>query len=182
MRLVVLAGLPGSGKSSLARALSRRLDCPVFDKDRVREALFGPDRVRYTREQDDACVEALLAAAQACLRSGQEANAILDGRTFTGEGQVERMLEFERTSEIPLRWIQLDCRLSTAAARLRADAGLHPAADRDPNRLMQLAARARRLDVPHLALSSEPLGDEPPAAAIERLADAAMAWLDHFRA
>lgn len=182
MRLVVLAGLPGSGKSSLARALARRLDCPVFCKDRVREALFGPDRVRYTREQDDACVEALLAAAQACLGSRQESCAILDGRTFTGAGQVERLLEFERASGITLHWIRLDCSLTTAAARLRADAGSHPAADRDPERLIQLAARARRLPVPHLALSSEPVGDEPPAAAVERLADAAMDWLGHLRA
>ena len=37
---VLFAGLPGTGKSTLARALAERLGAAVLDKDRVRGALF----------------------------------------------------------------------------------------------------------------------------------------------
>jgi adenylylsulfate kinase-like enzyme len=51
---VLLAGLPATGKSTLARALAERLEgAAVLDKDRVRAALFPGDMVDYTTEQDE---------------------------------------------------------------------------------------------------------------------------------
>jgi predicted kinase len=38
--LIVVGGWPGSGKTTFARALGRRLGLPVFTKDDVKEALF----------------------------------------------------------------------------------------------------------------------------------------------
>ncbi len=37
---VVVAGLPGSGKTTLARALAVELDLPLISKDTIKEALF----------------------------------------------------------------------------------------------------------------------------------------------
>jgi len=62
--LVAFAGLPGTGKSTLARRVASELGAPLFDKDRVRDALFGPDHVAYTREQDDFVVEVLFQAIE----------------------------------------------------------------------------------------------------------------------
>jgi shikimate kinase len=39
LTLVLMAGLPGAGKSTLASALSRELDWHVIDKDRHKELL-----------------------------------------------------------------------------------------------------------------------------------------------
>jgi adenylylsulfate kinase-like enzyme len=42
--VIVLVGLPGAGKSTLATALADRLpDARVLDKDKVRHVLFEPE-------------------------------------------------------------------------------------------------------------------------------------------
>ena len=51
--VVIMAGLPGSGKSTVARALAERLPATVLDKDVIRAALFAPAHVEYSRVQDD---------------------------------------------------------------------------------------------------------------------------------
>ncbi|MGH3686885.1 MAG: AAA family ATPase [Pseudonocardiaceae bacterium] len=59
--IVQLAGLPGTGKSTLAAELVHRLagHALLLDKDHVRHALFGPQHTLYTRGQDDFCVHTM---------------------------------------------------------------------------------------------------------------------------
>lgn len=57
--IIAMAGLPGVGKSTLARALAARLDAVVLDKDRIRASLFPPSHVDYSRDQDDFCIDVM---------------------------------------------------------------------------------------------------------------------------
>jgi len=49
--LAALGGLPGIGKSALARAVGRELEWPVLDKDDFKEIVYGrtavPDELSY---------------------------------------------------------------------------------------------------------------------------------------
>ena len=49
--LVALAGLPATGKTSLAGQLAARLPGLVLDKDRIRSCLFPPEEVAYSAGQ-----------------------------------------------------------------------------------------------------------------------------------
>jgi len=161
-RLVVLAGLPGTGKSTLARALAAALDAPVLDKDRVRAALFEPRDVAYEPEQDDLVVAALLAAARDLARRGRRRRAILDGRTWTRRSAVEALVRFAAEAGLELRWIECVAPPELARARLEADrrAGVHPAADRGPELHERLAAAAEPLVVERLVLDTGTLAQD----------------------
>src|ERR671932_1599691 len=84
--VVVLAGLPGAGKSTLAQAIGARLpDARVIDKDRVRDALFAP--CDYSAAERDVTFSAMLDAASYHLGRGRV--VVLDGMTFARRSQVE---------------------------------------------------------------------------------------------
>lgn len=169
LTVVVLAGLPGTGKSTLAERLAEALDAPLFDKDRVREALFGPRHVRYERAQDDFVVGCLVEAARHAAASGLARFAILDGRTFCAAGQLEGLRADLAARGLAECTIELVADPATARARLAAQRG-HPAANRGPALHDELAARAAPIAGPKLVLDSSVLGPE-------ELARRALEWL-----
>jgi predicted kinase len=57
MMLVVMAGLPGTGKSRLATGLAQALPGVILDKDRIRAALFPPEEIEYSLPQDNFCMQ-----------------------------------------------------------------------------------------------------------------------------
>ena len=76
MSFIVFFGLPGSGKSTVARAVAARVRLPVLDKDDFLEALFeerGPGdgawRTTLSREADERFAAAARKVDGACLVS-----------------------------------------------------------------------------------------------------------------
>ncbi|MGH3569386.1 MAG: AAA family ATPase [Pseudonocardia sp.] len=162
--IVQLAGLPGTGKSSLAAELARRLgsNALLLDKDRVRHALFGPQHTLYTRAQDDFCVVTMFRTAAWHLRRSPGSIVILDGRTCSRAYQVEQVRRFAARVRQSLRLIECVCIDTTAEQRLRADIthGTHPAADRDVALYRRLTAQADPIPDPKLCLDTiEPLDE-----------------------
>jgi predicted kinase len=174
MDLIAMAGLPGTGKSTLARALSEALDVPVLSKDAIRAALFAPRDVEHGREQDDFCARVMYRAAIFLAQRGERRAVILDGRTFSRREQLQELAALADGMRLPLRVIECVCSPETARARLQADLarGGHPAgAQRDPALYRSLAAAADPIPEPKLVLDTERA--EPP-----ELVARARAWLE----
>ena len=115
---MVLAGLPGTGKSTLARAVSARLGGTVLDKDRVREALFPGAMTDYTREQDDLCVRAMLEAAAYMTEKLRTAFIFIDGRTFSNHDQIDEVVQVAERAGARWRILHVTCSDAVAEERL----------------------------------------------------------------
>jgi predicted kinase len=162
---VVLAGLPGTGKSTLAGLLAEALDAPVLDKDRVRDALFGPRHVSYLRNQDDFVMSTLYAALAHVASSGLARFAVIDGRTFTRAGQFDDLREALERADAELRLIECTCAAQVARQRIASQAGVHVAANRKASLYDELASRVVHLPGPKLVLATDAA---PLAELVER--------------
>ena len=129
---VIFAGLPGTGKSTLARALADRLGAAILDKDRVRGALFPDALTDYSPEQDQLCMRAMLEAAAYLTERRRVKYIFFDGRTFSTQGQIEDVLLAAKQAGAGWRILHVTCADAVAEQRLARNDPAHPAKNRDP--------------------------------------------------
>lgn len=156
MTLIAMAGLPGTGKSTLARALAEALPAVVLDKDRVRGALFSA-AVDYSAAQNDFCLNVIYQTAAFLFRRDPSRAVIIDGRTFATRSQREALREAASEMGAVLGIIECVCAEATALARLAHDAatGAHPAADRDAALYRRVKARWEPIPAPKLVIDTD---------------------------
>ena len=128
---VLFAGLPGTGKSTLARAIADRLGAAVLDKDRVRGALFPGALTDYTAQQDELCLRAMMEAAAYLTELKRVEYIFFDGRTFSQRGQIEVVLLAAARAGARWRIVHVTCADAVAEARLARSDPSHPAKNRD---------------------------------------------------
>ena len=155
--IVMMAGLPGTGKSTLARALAQRLAGAVLDKDAIRAALFEPGHVEYSPAQDDFCQELMLKTAAYLLAKDAGLCVLLDGRTFSRRYQRERVGEFCRQMGTTRATLECVCGEQTALGRLEEAVARHshPAANRTAELYGQIRAAWEPIDGPKLVIDTD---------------------------
>src|SRR5437868_12631006 len=107
--LIMMSGLPGTGKSTLARALAGRGGGVVLDKDSIRAALFSPAYLEYSQRQDDFCQQVMLAASEYLLSRDRSLRIFLDGRPFSHHYQREQVKDAAARLRTPLAIIECLC-------------------------------------------------------------------------
>ncbi|MBV9183131.1 MAG: ATP-binding protein [Acidobacteria bacterium] len=152
--LVLMAGLPGTGKSTLSRALAGELGGTVLNKDEVRAALFAPQDIEYSTEQDEFCMRVMLKVAGYLFRKDASRYIFLDGRTFSRRYQLDRATGFSRAIGQAWRIIECVCNEQTARQRLSSES-FHLARNRNFNLYLDVKARFEEITLPKLVVNTE---------------------------
>jgi predicted kinase len=102
--VVVVTGMPGTGKTTIAEALSRDLGLPLVSRDRIKERLYdtlGIGDVEWSDRLGGAAFALLFDSARVMLESGHA--VMLEANFFRGTEQ-------EFVALPPHRAIQIHCK------------------------------------------------------------------------
>jgi adenylylsulfate kinase len=157
-----MAGLPGCGKTTLARQLAERLGAVILDKDAIRAALFPPPYIEYSTHQDDFCVTVMLEVAAYLFESRLDLSVILDGRPFAREYQIDQLDRWSAEHNVPLTIIECVCSDDVARGRLQhdVDTAAHAAQNRDYTLYQRIKESFDPIREPKLVVNTDqPLGE-----------------------
>jgi len=116
--LVAVSGLPGTGKTTVARAVADCADADLLRTDAVRAELF--DAPEYTEAETRAVYEALFERARERLADGRP--VVLDA-TFRRAAHRERAAELAAASGVPFELVWVRCPEPVVRERIAAREG-----------------------------------------------------------
>lgn len=143
LTVIVLAGVPGAGKTTLARAIVKRTGWSYLSRDDVRMAMFQP--CAFTLEEKNSAFQAMLLALRTTLLLNR--SCIVEGMPFSRVGELESVMEISSDTGARLHTFLIDVPVEVAMSRVARDnpgeVGRPDALDRVPQLVRDVAARMR---------------------------------------
>ena len=164
VRLILVGGGPGTGKTSLSKGLSEKVDAQVISTDDTRRKLQEAgclsgaagdlDKGLYSRENVTKVYDEVLRQAELLLRRGT--SVILDG-TWRDERHRESARKLAADNAVPL--VELTCSLPLEVAAARIEDRAESSSDATPRIAAALAANRSSSSGEHHIDTRRPLAD-----------------------
>jgi predicted kinase len=151
--IILLAGLPGTGKSTVARALAEQVAGVVLNKDDLRAQLFPKEFVEYSTEPDDFVQELMLRTAEYLLTRYPQLTVFLDGRTFSRTYQIRNVIETAERLGTPWRIIECVCAEKIAKGRIE-HGKKHPAKNRTVELYLKIRDEFEEIALPKVVVDT----------------------------
>jgi len=153
--LIVFRGLPGTGKTRLARGLLERCtDLLVLSRDSLRSGIFPHPTFS---EEEKALVDGLIVdMADYLMAAGK--SVVIDGMALSSARLLERFARAAGAHHEGIRIIECTCTEETALARIAADRDTHPAGDRGADLYYRVRERFEPTELRFLSIDTD--GDE----------------------
>jgi predicted kinase len=154
--IILLAGLPGTGKSTLASALAPHLDAAILSKDKIRHAIFSPQDVEYSTAQDNLVMQFMLQAAAWLFYKNPNRIVLLDGRTFSRRYQIDEVIAAANELHQPWRILECTCSEELARARIESQSatGEHPAGNRNFDLYREVQSHFEPITLPKITIDT----------------------------
>jgi predicted kinase len=152
--IVMMAGLPGTGKTTLARELAARTGGRVLSKDDIRHALFSLEEIEYSSRQDDFCLQVMLETTGFLLGKNRDRVIFLDGRPFSRRYQIDNVVNAAESLHQSWRILECRCAEEVVKPRLENLGQQHPAGNRDFQLYLEVRSRFEAILLPKTVIDT----------------------------
>jgi uncharacterized protein len=119
-RLIIVCGIPGSGKSTFALRVADRWGAVKFASETFAEQLGAAARTASGDLSKEAIVHAYSEMGAAVRKSLATHKLVVAAGSFRSEGQRRRFRDIARSSSATVVTLRIACPIETAAKRVRS--------------------------------------------------------------
>lgn len=165
--VIVLMGLPGAGKTTVAERLADARGWSIVSRDAIRAAMFRP--CTFTEAEKRAAYQAMLIAVRTCVGLGR--SCIVEGMPFSHASDVETVRAIAQAAGVLFLPVLLDCPVAVAQAHVSRDIAdkIRAPQDRDAGTVARVAAKFEPPPADALRLDATRAPDEIVRALLSHL-------------
>jgi predicted kinase len=165
--IILMMGLPGTGKSTLARVLAKSFPATILNRDEIRDDIFPLEDLDYSDEQNELASQVTYIVAEYILRQHEDRIIILDGRPYSRKEQIKEVQELAIKVKHPLKAIYCWAPDHIVRKRLQEDLSEpeNMKADRTYDKYLRIKDSFDTVEIEYLKVdTSQPLEDIVPRA------------------